>query len=45
LCDEVHRYTAAANSAAVYAYSDNYLVDLKHAVIMYCRGDDCHPAG
>jgi hypothetical protein len=25
---------AAANSAAVYAYSDNYLVDLKHAVIM-----------
>src|SRR5271163_2177073 len=27
------RYTAAANSAAVYAYSDNYLVDLKHAVI------------
>jgi hypothetical protein len=24
----------AANSAAVYAYSDNYLADLKHAVIM-----------
>ena len=34
MCDEVHRYTAAANSAAVYAYSDNYLVDLKHAVIV-----------
>ena len=28
------RYTAAANTAAVDAYSDNYLVDLKHAVIM-----------
>jgi hypothetical protein len=25
---------AKANSAAVYAYSDNYLVDLKHAVIV-----------
>ena len=25
---------AAANSAAVYAYSDNYLVDLHHAVIV-----------
>ncbi len=32
--DPVARYTAAANSAAVYAYSDNYLVDLKHAVIV-----------
>jgi hypothetical protein len=32
--DPAARYTAAANSAAVYAYSDNYLVDLKHAVIM-----------
>ena len=31
---EVGRYTAAANTAAVYAYSDNYLVDLKHAVIV-----------
>jgi hypothetical protein len=32
--DPAARYTAAANSAAVYAYSDNYLVDLNHAVIM-----------
>jgi hypothetical protein len=32
--DPAARYTAAANSAAVYAYSDKYLVDLKHAVIM-----------
>src|SRR5499427_1076404 len=32
--DPAARYTAAANSAAGYAYSDNYLVDLKHAVIM-----------
>src|SRR5262249_60547282 len=32
--DPAARYTAAANSAAVYAYSDNYLIDLKHAVIM-----------
>jgi transposase len=32
--DPAARYTAAANSAAVYAYSDNYLVDLKHAVIL-----------
>jgi hypothetical protein len=28
------RYTAAADKPAVYAYSDNYLIDLKHAVIM-----------
>ena len=28
------RYTAAADTPAVYAYSDNYLVDLKNAVIM-----------
>jgi Transposase DDE domain len=28
------RYTAAADKTAVYAYSDNYLIDLKHAVIM-----------
>jgi hypothetical protein len=28
------RYTASANSVAGYAYSDNYLIDLKHAVIM-----------
>jgi hypothetical protein len=27
-------YTATANSVAGYAYSDNYLIDLKHAVIM-----------
>ena len=32
--DPAARYTAAANSAAVYDYSDNYLVDLKHAVIV-----------
>jgi hypothetical protein len=32
--DPAARYTAAANSAAVYAYSDNYLIDLKHAVIV-----------
>jgi hypothetical protein len=28
------RYTAAADKPAVYAYSDNDLIDLKHAVIM-----------
>jgi hypothetical protein len=27
-------YTASANAVAGYAYSDNYLIDLKHAVIM-----------
>jgi hypothetical protein len=32
--DPVARYTASANSVAGYAYSDNYLIDLKHAVIM-----------
>jgi IS5 family transposase len=32
--DPAARYTAAANTAAVYAYSDNYLVDLKNAVIV-----------
>jgi hypothetical protein len=32
--DSAARYTAAANSAAVYACSDDYLVDLKHAVIV-----------
>ena len=32
--DPAARYTAAANSVAGYAYSDNYLIDLKHAVIM-----------
>ena len=32
--DPAARYTAAANTAAVYAYSDNYLIDLEHAVIM-----------
>jgi hypothetical protein len=31
--DPAARYTAAANGAAVYAYSDSYLVDLKHPVI------------
>ena len=32
--DSAARYTASANSVAGYAYSDNYLIDLKHAVIM-----------
>src|ERR1700727_645157 len=32
--DPAARYTAAANTPAVYAYSDNSLIDLKNAVIM-----------
>src|SRR6202000_768185 len=32
--DPAARYAASANSVAGYAYSDNYLVDLKHAVIV-----------
>jgi hypothetical protein len=32
--DPAARYTAAADKPAVYAYFDNYLIDLKHAVIM-----------
>ena len=32
--DPAARYTASSNSVAGYAYSDNYLIDLKHAVIM-----------
>ena len=32
--DPAARYTAAADKPAVYAYSDNYLIDLKHAVIL-----------
>ena len=32
--DPAARYTASANSVAGYAYSNNYLIDLKHAVIM-----------
>jgi IS5 family transposase len=32
--DPAARYTASANSVVAYAYSDNYLIDLKHAVIM-----------
>jgi hypothetical protein len=32
--DPAARYTASANSVAAYAYSDNYLINLKHAVIM-----------
>src|SRR5215472_5425936 len=32
--DPAARYTAAADTPPVYAYSDNYLVDLKNAVIM-----------
>ena len=32
--DPAARYTASANSVAAYVYSDKYLIDLKHAVIM-----------
>jgi hypothetical protein len=32
--DPAARYTASANSVAAYAYSDNYLIDLKHAASM-----------
>jgi hypothetical protein len=32
--DRAARYTAAADTPAAYACSDNYLVDLKNAVIM-----------
>ncbi len=32
--DPAARYTAAAEGPAVFAYSDNYLIDVKHAVIM-----------
>jgi transposase len=32
--DPAARYTAAADTPAVYAYCDNYLVDLKNAVII-----------
>ena len=32
--DPAARHTASANSVAGCAYSDNYLIDLKHAVIM-----------
>src|SRR6516164_8074899 len=32
--DPAARYTAAADMPAFYAYSDNYLVDLKNAMIM-----------
>jgi len=32
--DPAARYTAAADTPAFYAYADNYLVDLKNAVIM-----------
>ena len=32
--DPAARYTAAATTPAFYAYSDNYLIDLKHAVIV-----------
>jgi hypothetical protein len=51
--DPAARYTASANSVAGYAYSDNYLIDLKHAVSMdveatnYCRRTshpDCRPS-
>src|SRR6202051_759507 len=32
--DPAARWTAAAGGPALYAYADNYLIDLKHAVIM-----------
>src|SRR5471032_3130444 len=32
--DPAARWTAASGGPAVYAYTDNYLIDLKHAVIM-----------
>src|ERR1700692_1361431 len=32
--DPAARYTSAADTPAFYPYSDNYLIDLKHAVIM-----------
>jgi hypothetical protein len=32
--DSAARRTAAAGGPAVYAYADNYLIDLKHAVVM-----------
>ena len=32
--DPAARYTAAADGPVIYAYSDNYLIDLKQAVIM-----------
>jgi len=32
--DPAARYTASANSVAAYAYSDNYLIDLKYAASM-----------
>ena len=55
--DPAAHYTASANSVAGYAYSDNYLIDLKHAVIEYveatttipwrksARQDDARPHG
>ena len=45
--DPAARYTASANSVAGYAYSDNYLIDLKHTVIMdgtmiyFARKQEC----
>ena len=32
--DPASRWTAANGGLAFFAYSDNYLIDLKHAVIM-----------
>ena len=34
LTDPAARYTAVADTPAVYVYSENYVVDLKNAVIM-----------
>jgi transposase len=41
--DPAARYTASANSLAGYAYSDNYLIDLKKAVIMDVEGTRAAP--
>jgi hypothetical protein len=43
--DPAARYTASANSVAGYAYSDNYLIDLKHAVIMDVEATTASPSG
>ena len=39
--DPAARWTAAGGGPAVYAYADNYLIDLKHAVIMDVEATTC----
>src|SRR5580700_11600178 len=39
--DPAARWTAANGGPAVYAYADNYLIDLKHAVIMDVEATTC----